>query len=139
MKVQVVVMLMDVSVRSRHLRMAGRKLFAEPFHHPGEIEHAEQNQHQAHGEFHGEAGTGRDDHAEENDGAADNGNRERVAAAPEDTNEASFQDGTLAADDGGNGNDVIGISGVAHAKEETDYKNGETTGQGCAPIENRKL
>ena len=84
MKMQVMVMFVEVSVCSRDTRMAGREFFAEPFHGAGEVEDAEKNQHQADGKFHGEAGAGRDDHAEEDNGAADDGDGERVAAAPED-------------------------------------------------------
>jgi len=48
-----------------------------------------------------------------------------VAAAPEDANERSLQNGTLAADDGGHRDYMIWIGGVAHAKQETDSQNGE--------------
>ena len=52
-KMQVVVMLMDVRMRSGDARVSRGEFFAEPFHGSGEIENAEQDQHQAHGEFHG--------------------------------------------------------------------------------------
>ncbi len=132
-KMQPVAVLVDVGVRSRHARVAGRELFAEPFHRSGEIENAEQNEHQAYGEFHGQARAGRYHYAEEDDGASDNGNGERVTAAPEDADQARFEDGTLAADDGGNGNDVIGIGGVTHPEKKTDEKNGESARQWHTP------
>src|SRR5215469_3246294 len=123
------IMLIDMGLSPRHTRVTGRKLFAEPFHGTSEVEHAEQNQHQAHGEFHSQAGAGRDDDAEENDGAADNGDRQGMATAPKNADQAGFQDGTLPADDCRNGNDMVGIGGVAHPEKKTDYKNGESASQ----------
>ena len=128
-KMQMVVVLVEVGMPSCHTRMAGGEFFAKPFHGSGEIEGAEQDQHQAHGEFHGEAGARRNDYAEQDDGAADDGDGQRVAAAPEDADETGFGDGTLAANDCGNGNDVIGIGGVAHAEKKAEDENGETAGQ----------
>ena len=52
-KMQVVVMFVDVGMRSGDARVSGREFLAEPFHGSGEIENAEQDQHQANGEFHG--------------------------------------------------------------------------------------
>ena len=40
-----------------------------------------------------------------------------MTAAPEDANQTRFEDGTLPADDGGNGNDVIRIGGMAHPEK----------------------
>ena len=131
-------MLMYVGMRSGHWGMAGRKFFAEPFHGTREVENAEQNEHQADGKFQGQAGARRNHQTEENDGGPDDSNREGVAAAPEDADSAGFGDGALAADDSGNGNDMIGIGGVAHAEKKTDRKNGEAAGQRCAPTKDRK-
>ena len=39
------------------------EFFADPFHRAGEVQHAEQNQHQPHGKFHGQAGTRRNGQA----------------------------------------------------------------------------
>jgi len=126
MKMQVVVVLVEVGMRSDQGRMAGRKFFAEPFHGAGEVEKAEQDEHEANREFHREARARRNSHAEENDGAADDGDGQRVAAAPEDADETGFGNGTLAADDGGNGDDMIGIGGVAHPEKKADGENGES-------------
>src|SRR5437899_13047181 len=46
-----------------------------------------------------------------------------MTTAPEDANQTGFQDGTLPADDGGNGNDVIRIGGVAHPEKKTNQRN----------------
>src|SRR6266851_6872233 len=46
------IMFVKVGMFSRHTRMGRRELFTEPFHRAGEVEHAEQNQHQAYGKFH---------------------------------------------------------------------------------------
>ena len=129
MKMQAMIVFVDVSVSSGDARVAGCEFFTEPLHGAGQIESAEKNQHQAYGKFHGETGAGRDDYAEKDDGAANDGDGQRVTATPEDADEAGFGDGAFAADDGGNGNDVIRIGGVAHPEEEADGENGETAGQ----------
>src|SRR5207302_641215 len=67
MKMQVVVVLVEVGMRSDLGRMAGRKFFAEPFHGAGEVEKAEQDEHEANREFHREARARRNSHAEDND------------------------------------------------------------------------
>src|SRR5207302_2969096 len=96
MKMQVVVVLVEVGMRSDQGRMAGRKFFAEPFHGAGEVEKGEQDEHEANREFHREARARWNSHGEENDGAADGGDGQRVAAAPEYDDETGVGNGTLA-------------------------------------------
>jgi len=128
-KVQSPFMLMEVSMFAGDMGMRRREFFAEPLRDAGEVQHAEKNQHQAYGEFHGEADARRNDEAEENDAGADHGDRKSVAAAPKNADEAGFRDGAFVADDGRDGDDVIGISGVTHPKEKTNRKNGEAASQ----------
>ena len=50
---------LNVGMFPGHSRMCRRESFADPFHRAGEVEHAEQNQHQTNGKFHGKADTDR--------------------------------------------------------------------------------
>ena len=124
-------MFVDVGMVAGDFRVGGREFFAEVFGDAGEIQDAEEDQHQADGKFHRQADAGGDGEAEEDDGGADDENRQCVADAPEDADPAGFQDGAFAADDGGDGDDVVGIGGVAHAEDEADAENGQGGGHGC--------
>ena len=101
-------------------RVRGREGFRQPAHDAGKIQNSEEDEHQADGELHGEADASGNDDAEEDDGGADGENRERVAESPENADEGGVADAALAADDGGDGDDVVGIGGVTHAEEETE-------------------
>lgn len=101
-------------------RVRGREGFRHPTHDAGKIQNAEEDEHQADGELHGEADARRDDDAEENDGGADGENGKCVAESPKNPDEGRVADAPLAADDGGDGDDVVGIGSVAHAQEETE-------------------
>src|SRR5438270_14005031 len=114
MKMQVVVVLVEVGMRSDQGRMAGRKFFAEPFHGAGEVEKAEQDEHEANREFHREARARRNSHAEENDGAADEGDGQRVGAGPENAAVTGLGYGTVAAVEGGIGHVMGGTVAVVH-------------------------
>ena len=129
MKVKLFVVLMKMCMSARDARMRGREFFADPHHGTGEIHQPQKDQHQAHREFHGQADTRRDGKSEENDGGADEDNRQSVATAPEDADQAGFGDGAFTANEGGNCDDVIGIGGVTYPEEEADGKNGEAVGQ----------
>lgn len=83
-KVQIMIVLVDVCMRAGYARMGGRELFAQPPHGSGEIENTKENKHQADGEFHSQAGTGRNDETEEDDGTAHDGDGQSVAATPKD-------------------------------------------------------
>lgn len=100
-------------------RVKWRDCFRDPAHQTGEIEYTKKYQHQAHRQFHRKPNSWRDNQAEQNDGRADQQNRDGVAEAPEAPNECRMPDAALAAYDGRNGNNVVGIGGVAHPDEKT--------------------
>ena len=85
-----------------------------------QIENAEEDEHDADGKLHGEAETGRDDEREEDDGGADGEDGQRVTGSPERSDQRCARKAALAGDDGGDGDHVIGISGVPHAEEEAE-------------------
>ena len=89
----------------------------------GQIEDAEQDEHQADGQLHGETDARRNDDVEENDGRAHAEDGDGVADAPERSDHTCLADAPLAADDGGNGDDVVRVCGMAHAKDksQTDH------------------
>lgn len=130
MIVQVGVVLVEVGVLADDVRVRGGKLFAQPFGNAGQIEDAEQDEHEADRKFHGEADAGRDDQVKEDDGGADNHDGDGVAESPECTDEGSAAEGTFAADDGGDGDNVIGIGGMTHAEEETNHQDGDSAEHG---------
>ncbi len=84
----------------------------------------EKDQHQTDGEFHRESYAHGDGEPEEDNSSADQEDRERMAYAPKDADQRGLHDGALAANDGGDGDDVIGIGGMAHAEDKTDRENG---------------
>jgi len=63
--------------------------------------------------------------AAEDDGGADQKNRDGVADAPQRANHGGVEHAALTADDGGYGDDVIGVRGVAHAEEKAEGDDGE--------------
>src|SRR5713226_6649839 len=65
-----------------HWRMGGSELFAEPLHRAGEVEYTEQDQHQAHREFHRQADACWNGQAKQDDGRADDEDGQGVAASP---------------------------------------------------------
>ena len=97
-------------------------------HGSGQIQHSKQDQHQADRKFHGKAYARRYRHSEQDYACAYGNDSDGVAATPENADERGLQDGALAADDGGHRDYMIGIGGVAHAKQEPDSQNCETAG-----------
>ena len=69
--------------------------------------------------------TGRDSQVEDDNSCPDDEDRDSVADAPEDSDQACVPDALLPADDGGYGDNVIWIGGVAHPQDETQCDDGE--------------
>src|SRR5450432_1829330 len=116
----------NVGVVAGHLGMGGGKFLGDPGHRAGEIEDAEKDQHQADGKFHGQAYARGDGEVEKDDPGAYDQNGYGMAYAPEDADQAGFPDGALAAHDGGNRDNVVGVGGMAHAEYETNRQNCES-------------
>src|SRR5882672_1023222 len=114
-----------LSLVGMRMTVAAGKITGDPVHHAGKSQDAEQNQHQPDGEFHREAETRRDHDAEEDNERTHDKNGDGMAEAPEDSNQRGAANRTLAADDGGDGNDMVGVGGVTHAKKESQRDNGE--------------
>jgi len=119
MLVRVVAVGMEVGVSAGH---RGREALGDPAGYSGEIQDAEQNQHDADGQLHGETEPGRNDHVEQDDGGAHRENGESMPEAPEGTDQGSALNGSLPADDSGDGDHVIGIRGVPHAEHEANQR-----------------
>jgi hypothetical protein len=83
------------------------------------VEDAEQDEHQADGQFHGETDARWNDHIEENDGSADTEDGDGVADAPEDANDSGLPDAALTTHDRGDSDDVVGIRGVTNTKNKS--------------------
>src|SRR5712671_808375 len=54
--------------------------------------------------------------------------------APQNPNEGRLSNGAFATNDGGNGDDVVGVSGMAHPQKETNRENGQSAGHGSCGI-----
>ena len=95
-----------------------------------QIEQAEQDEHESNAKFQTEPDPFRNDQAEEDDPAANTQKSEAVADTPENSSERGFADFSLPADDGGDGNDVIGVGRMAHSKEESEEEDAKQRGHG---------
>src|SRR5882757_10347247 len=54
--------------------------------------------------------------------------------APQNPNEGRLSNGAFATNDGGNGDDVVGVSGMAHPQKETNRENGQSAGHDSCGI-----
>jgi len=109
-------------------RMGGGKFVAEPAHGSGEIQNAQQNQHQRHGEFQGQAEPRRNRKSKQNDGRSDHQNGDGVADSPENADQASTRNRLFPADNGRYRDHMVGIGGMAHPKKESDAENEQDAG-----------
>jgi len=66
-----------------------------------------------------------DGHSKSHDRSADHEHREAVADAPKNARPRRAANAALLADDVRNGDDVIGVGGVAHAEKKAEQKNRE--------------
>lgn len=66
-----------------------------------------------------------EERAEDDDAPADDEQREGVADAPENSRPRRAANAALAANDIGDGDDMVGIRGVAHAQEKTEQEDGK--------------
>ncbi len=89
------------------------------------IHHAKDNQHQSHGQFHGEPNPCGNHNIKENDDSADGEDGKSVTNSPEDAGHRRFQKIALVADDRGHRNDVVGIGSVAHPEKKSHRDNRE--------------
>ena len=99
--------------------MSRHEPVGDPLRDSSQVENSEKYEHQAHGQFHGEANAGRDHQVEENDRRADEQNGDRVAKAPEYSNQARMPDTSLPAYYRSHGNDVVRIRRVANSQQKT--------------------
>ena len=90
-----------------------------------QIERAEQDQHKGDAEFQAHPEALRNHDAEEDDGSANDEQRQAVADAPENSGPGGAPDLALPANDGGNGDDMIGIGRVPHAEKEAEEQDGK--------------
>ena len=114
-------MFMDVGVHNLHFDvvMTRCKPMSDPLRDAGEIKDSKENQHQAYGQFHSEADARRDCQVEQNNGHPDEEDRNGVAYSPQCANHACVPDSSLTAHNCRNGNDMIGIGGVANPKKKS--------------------
>lgn len=102
-----------------------RRPLREAPRHAGQCEDPENDQHHGDREFHGKPYSRRDRDIEQDDGAANGEDRQRVADAPGGADQRRAADAGLAAHDGGDRDDVVGVGGVTHAENEAEGDDGE--------------
>ena len=111
------------------MRAAAHSPNRDPFHraphHARQIQYAQQNQHESHRQFHAQAKPRRNRELEQNNRGANQENRNRVSQSPKRANHRGVKYVALAADDRGDGNDVIGIGSVAHPQKKSQQSDGE--------------
>lgn len=82
MSMNVIAVTMRVRMGRRRYSDGWRKRVGNPLERAGQVKNAEENQHQADGEFHGETDARRDNPAEQNNSASHQEDGERVAYSP---------------------------------------------------------
>ena len=108
-------------------------------HEARNIHAAQYDQHESDGELHGKADARGYDHIKKNDGATYNEDGQSMANAPKDPGERGSQQIALPANDGGHGNHVIGIGGMAHSEKKSHRDYGEKTDHGLRFLPTRLL
>src|SRR5262249_25636105 len=98
MSVRVLAMAVQMGVCASVLRMCGREAVAQPVHGAGQIQNAEQNQHERDRELQREPEARRNDHSEENNGRPDDQDGQRMSHSPENADPAGAWYGPFAAD-----------------------------------------
>lgn len=91
------------------------------------IHRAQYDQHEPHGEFHGEADAGGNHHVKENNRGAHDKDCERMADTPNNAGKRSLQQLALTAYDRSNGDYVVGIGGMAHSEKKPHRDNRKKT------------
>jgi hypothetical protein len=91
------------------------------------IHRAKNDQHEPHGELHGETDAGGNHHIKENNRRAHDKDRKRMADAPNNAGKRSLQQVALSAYDRSHGDHVVGIGGMAHAEKKAHRDNRKKT------------
>jgi glycine C-acetyltransferase len=117
------VMLVTMRVHHAALLVVRRIAVGDALRHPGQVQNAEQNQHQPDGQLHREADARWNDNVEQNNRGADTEDGDGVANPPQHANHARLPDAPLPADDRGNGNHMVGVRGMAHAEDKSQTDN----------------
>jgi hypothetical protein len=81
---------------------------------------AERDEHQRHRHLHRETERGRDHDAEDDDDASDHEDRDGMADAPHGPRHDAGAQRPLSRDDRADGDDVVGVGGVAHSQKEAE-------------------
>ena len=130
MIMKVGIVLVDMGMFADDVRMRGREFLAEPLGDAGQVENAEKDEHEADSEFHGESDARGNHDIKKDDGGADEDDGDGVTESPVCTDESGAGEGTLAAYNRRDGDDVIGIGSMAHAEKEADRENGKSAEHG---------
>src|SRR5712692_481501 len=91
-----------------------------PLRHTRQIKHAEENEHQAHRQFHSETNARRNHQVEQNDRRTYEQNRNGVSQAPEYSDQACMPDAPLPTHNGGHGNHMVRVGSMADSQQEPD-------------------
>lgn len=102
-----------------------REISSDPLGDAGQIQNAQQDEHESDCQLHREPDTRRNYQVEDDNSCTDDEDSDGVADAPEDSDQACVPDALLPADDGGDGDNVIWIGGVAHPQDKTQRDDGQ--------------
>ena len=106
-------------------RVSALEPCSEPLQNSRKAQCAKQDQHQADPKFHSQTKARRDTDLEKDDGCADGKNRQRVPQTPKDPDECGLADVLFLADDGCYGDDMVGVGGMPHSKNEPYHDDGK--------------
>lgn len=126
-RMSVNVIAVTVGVRmNRYLTLASVKLRCRHgMCEADQIPDSQQDQHEAYRKLHGQTDTRGDHKIKENDGAAYDKDRQRVAKSPENADQGGALGASLLGDNCGYRDYMVGIGGVPHSEEKSDHDDGE--------------
>ena len=102
-----------------HRRRRGEPL-GDARHGAGQVQDAEQDQHDRHCQLHAQPYRRRDHHLERDDRDSDHEHGHRVTEAPERPDQRAVQEALAAGENRGHRDDVIGVGGMPHAEQKAE-------------------
>src|SRR4029077_2891154 len=126
--VQVCAMKMYMGMSLECFGVRGREFVADPFHRAGEVQYAEQDQHQCDREFQREPDARRNYDSKKNNCGPDHQNRQGVPDSPQHADPPGSRNRFLAADYRRHRDHVIRIRRMAHPQEKPNAEYQERAG-----------
>ena len=111
--------------------VAGSKRLGNPSEHAGQVQDAQENQHQPNGKLHRKTNARGNHPAKQNDSASNDKDRERMAETPKCTNQCGLTDLFGPRDNGRNGDHMVGVRGMPHSEKKSKRDDGDQANHIC--------